>query len=276
MGNCKYCGKSAGFLSKAHKECEKKFNDGTNEIIMSIGKDCISGNDLNILENKIKEMASNSYISDNLIKNLIISGWENAVKRAFDDGILTEEEEKNIINMMDHFLLNRNVLDNNGAYTKVVKGAVLRDILNGKIPDRVRVDGELPFNFQKKEKLVWLFQKVDYYEQKVRHRYEGGMQGVSIRLAKGLYYRTGAFKGRRVETTETIHSDIGLFGVTDKHIYFAGSNKKFRVNYCKIVCFDPYSDGIGIQRDASTAKPQLFITGDGWFTYNLIMNLAQL
>jgi hypothetical protein len=67
-----------------------------------------------------------------------------------------------------------------------------------------------------------------------------------------------------------------LVGVTDKHIYFSGSHKKFRIRYDKIVAFEPYCDGVGVQRDAATAKPQTFRTGDGWFAYNLITNLAQL
>ena len=29
------------------------------------------------------------------------------------------------------------------------------------------------------------------------------------------------------------------------------------------------ADGFGIMRDAQTAKPQAFQTGDGWFPYNL-------
>ena len=29
-------------------------------------------------------------------------------------------------------------------------------------------------------------------------------------------------------------------------------------------------------RDAQTAKPQMFRTGDGWFAYNLAVNLAQM
>ncbi len=123
---------------------------------------------------------------------------------------------------------------------------------------------------------MWVFQNVDYYEEKIRTRYVGGFQGVSIRIAKGLYYRTSAFKGERVQTSQTIHADIGLLGVTNKHIYFEGPSKRFRINYNKIVSFEPFSDGIGVQRDAQTAKPQSFSTGDGWFTYNLITNLAQM
>ena len=48
------------------------------------------------------------------------------------------------------------------------------------------------------------------------------------------------------------------------------------VRYDKIVAFEPFSDGFGIMRDAQTAKPQTFWTGDGWFAYNLAVNLAQL
>ena len=43
-----------------------------------------------------------------------------------------------------------------------------------------------------------------------------------------------------------------------------------------IVALDPYEDGSGIMRDAQTAKPQSFGTGDGWFACNLAVNLAQM
>ena len=40
--------------------------------------------------------------------------------------------------------------------------------------------------------------------------------------------------------------------------------------------YEPLSDGIAIMRAAQTAKPQSFRTGDGWFSYNLAVNLAQM
>ena len=67
-----------------------------------------------------------------------------------------------------------------------------------------------------------------------------------------------------------------MLGLTAKHIYFAGSRKRFRVRYDKIVSFDPYEDGFGNLRGAQMAKPQTFRTGDGWFAYNLAANLAHL
>ena len=121
-----------------------------------------------------------------------------------------------------------------------------------------------------------MFEDVKYHEHKKRTEYVGGSRGVSFRVAKGVYYRTGAFKGRRVETMEQVHVDSGLLGMTSKHLYFVGEHKRFRIRFDKIISFEPLKDGISVQRDAMTATPQTFITGDGWFTYNLVANLAQM
>ncbi len=276
MSNCIFCGEPAGFLKRSHKGCKQRHEQGKSEIISLVGKAGSQGNDLKHLETSIEQVAKNSHIDRQTLNALVVTGWEKAVDVAFDDGILTEQEETFLSELKQHFSLSQQVLDRNGAYSKVVKGAVLRDILDGKLPERIQIDGNLPFNLQKAEKIVWVFQGVNYYEEKTRTRYMGGSRGVSIRIAKGLYYRTGAFKGKRIQTSEIIHADTGLLGVTNKYIYFAGPLKRFRIAYNKIVSFEPFSDGIGVQRDAVSARPQSFVTGDGWFTYNLITNLAQM
>ncbi|MDH5368868.1 MAG: hypothetical protein OEW99_02510 [Gammaproteobacteria bacterium] len=276
MGNCIFCGEPAGFLKKTHKECKQRHEQGKSEIVSLVGKVGSEGGDLKHLESSIEQLATTSFINNETMNSLVVSGWERAVEAAFDDGLLSEQEESALSELKEHFSLSQEILDKNGAFSKIVKGAVLRDIMDGNLPERVKIDGNLPFNLQKTEKIVWLFQNVNYYEEKTRTRYVGGSSGVSIRIAKGVYYRTGGFKGERVQTSETVHADTGLLGVTNKHIYFSGPSKSFRIAFNKIVSFEPFSDGIGVQRDAQTAKPQSFSTGDGWFTYNLIANLAQM
>ena len=86
----------------------------------------------------------------------------------------------------------------------------------------------------------------------------------------------GTCRSRPTLWEETVLADTGLLGLTTKHIYYAGSRKKFRVRYDRIVSFDPYDDGFSIMRDAQTAKPQTFRIGDGWFAYNIAVNLAQM
>jgi hypothetical protein len=131
-------------------------------------------------------------------------------------------------------------------------------------------------NSQKNEQLVWLFQQTNYYEEKTTTRYEGAYAGVSVRLMRGIYFRTGGFRGNPISTSEMVLKDNGSLGIATKNIYFAGSSKAFRIPYNKIVVFRPYSDGLGIQRDAQTAKPQVFSVDDGWFIQNLVRNLAEI
>lgn len=277
MGVCKYCGKPAGFLKSVHKECEKKYIEGKKKLIETI-KFYFEQIDkpLKDLNHNINLIAKESFIKDDEFNNLKLKSWKECVDKAFDDGVLTEDEEKRLMEMVEIIELDEQNIKKSSEYEKLVKGAILRDLLNGNIPERITVDGALPFNFQKKEKLIWVFQNVDYYEKRTRRVYVGGYQGFSIKIAKGVYYRVGGFKGNPVNKNETVYLDTGIMAITNKHIYFAGSNKIFRIKYDKIISFIPYSDGIGIQRDAKTAKPQIFITGDGWFTLNLVQNIANL
>ena len=105
--------------------------------------------------------------------------------------------------------------------------------------------------------------------------YVGGSQGVSVRVAKGVYFRMGGFRGHSIEMCDIEQVDIGMLGVTTQHLYFAGLRQSFRIPYAKVVTFTPFTDAIGVCRDGVRAKPQYFVTGEGWFIYNLVKNLAQ-
>jgi hypothetical protein len=97
-----------------------------------------------------------------------------------------------------------------------------------------------------------------------------------VRIVKGVYYHTSGFQGHPIDRTVRQLVDTGLFVVTDKNVYFVGPQKSLRIPYGNIVSFVPFSDGIALTRDAASAKPQVFVTNDGWFTYNLVTNLAKL
>ena len=155
--------------------------------------------------------------------------------------------------------------------------SILRDLTEGKIPEqRIKIDGQLPFLFQKSESLIWVFTNVEFYEQRTRTEYRGGSQGVSVRVAKGVYYRTSSFKGRPVQISEMKYIGTGILALTTKHIYFGSPEKKIKIPINKLVSIEPYEDGIGLQKDGVTAKPQIFKNIDGWFAHNAISNLSQM
>lgn len=207
---------------------------------------------------------------------LLVRAWEAAVEGTLEDGLLTLDEENALARYMEHFRLTPEQLNRNGVQTTLVQAAVIRDVASGVVPQRQNITGRVPFNLMKSETLVWVMDGVDYLEVVTRRERRGSSHGLSIRVARGFYYRPGVFRSRSVEWEETVHQDTGLLGFTTKHIYFSGPRKKFRVRYDRIVDFEPFSDGFGLMRDAQTAKPQSFRTGDGWFAYNLAVNLAQM
>lgn len=276
MGDCKYCGKPAGFLRGKHAECETQYHRGTQKIISEVMRAIKESSDFEVLATTIQNIERSALIPSSNRKEFLIKGWEGSVEQFLEDGLLDTAEEERLVKFKDHFDLSPSDLDRNGALTKTAKAAVLRDVLGGVIPQRMSIEGNLPINFQKGEQLVWAFQNSKYLEDKTRRKYVGSSQGASIRVMKGVYYRVGAFKGHAVDHTERVHVDTGWVAVTNKNIYFAGPQKSVRLPYSKIISFEPFSDGVGVIRDAATAKPQIFVTGDGWFTYNLITNLARL
>lgn len=276
MGECIYCHQPAGLFHTKHRNCETRHEAGVKRIVQLAQEAMRTGADLSELDNHLRRVASASLIPEDRIPPLLIKGWEAAVDAVLQDGVLTLDEEKALDAAQKHYNWTQEDVNRNGAYTRLVEAGVLRDVLEDGVSQRLKVQGQLPFNFTRGEQLIWLFPQAQYYEIRTRRSYVGGYQGVSIRVARGVYYRTGGFRGNPVDTTEVSQAFAGAFAITDKYLYFSGGVKAFRIPYKKIVAFTPYSDGIGIQRDASTAKPQAFVTGDGWFTYNLVVNLASL
>ena len=226
--------------------------------------------------NELSEALRRSHLYRDEQMNLLVQAWEAAVEGVLEDGLLTRDEENALNRYVGHFRIAPEQLNWNGALTMLNQAAVIRDVAEGIVPQRQNLAERPPFNLMKSETLVWVMGGVDYLEVVTRRERRGTSHGLSIRVARGLYYRPGTFRSRSVEWEETVHQDTGLLGFTTKHLYFSGPKKKFRVRYDKIVDFEPFSDGFGIMRDAQTAKPQAFRTGDGWFAYNLATNLAQI
>lgn len=277
MGKCVFCNQSAGIFRKKHKECEEKFESGSQSILELIKRGIKDGLSKTLLEEEIKTISLSSHLSEDHVSSLYAQGYDDVLAQFMEDNLLSLEEEELLKGFIKNHDLSNEVLDVNGGVEKTLQAVLLRNLTEGVIPEKPgqNIVGLLPFNLQKSEKLLWLFQDVDYSEVRTKTEYVGGSQGVSIRIAKGVYYRTSAFKGRPVQTENLHFIGNGTVGITTKHIYFKSTMKSFRIAYSKIVTMDPYEDGIGITKDGVRAKPQIFKGLDGWFTYNAIANLNQ-
>lgn len=225
MWKCKYCGKPTGFLRNKHPECEaahqkqkSDISEGTKLIFAAVCR-VITGNEgFTALEKEILQIESKFLTPRSARKTILINGWEASVEKFLEDDFLDEKEEKRLSEFKNHFALSQSELNRNGVLLKAVKAAVLREVLNGSIPQRITLDADIHVNFQKNEQVIWAFPNSDYLEDTSRRHYVGASQGLSFRVMKGVYYRVGAFKGNPVEHTERIHVDNGWVLITNKNI----------------------------------------------------------
>ena len=82
-------------------------------------------------------------------------------------------------------------------------------------------------------------------EKKSKH-YEGGSNGVSIRIAKGVTYRTGRYKGIPVEDISYVKIK-GLLYITNKRIVFVSDGQAFEKKFKSVTACVPYSNAIKLQ-----------------------------
>lgn len=274
MGDCKLCGENAGFLRDVHRDCANRYASGRLAMVGRATEAAMGRAEFTTLQQELTHIANANFVPRDQVRTVLSEGLDAAVDILFEDGLLTKEEENRLRNYMRHFSLDRG--GGSDVLSRLNRGASIREVCEGRLPDASYFNNiNLPFNFQKSESLVWAFPDVDYLERQTKRVRQGTSHGVSVRVMRGLYYQPRVFRSESVERNVTEHVDSGTVAVTDKHVYFSGREKSFRIAYTRIVSFDGYADGFSVVRDADSARPQIFLTGDGWFSYNLVTNLAQ-
>lgn len=166
-------------------------------------------------------------------------------------------------------------LASKSQYVDFTKSLIVQDILHGITPHRATLVRN-PINFQKGEIVIWPFVGVVLYEEVVKRQSVGASRGLSIRVASGIYYRVGAFKGEPLATSSFQPKHSGSLIITNKNVYFYSIQKSIRLPYEKIMSFVPFEDGIGIQPDRMNAKT-IYIKGlDGRFAFNIVSNIRNI
>lgn len=199
-----------------------------------------------------------------------VTAFPFLVEQALEDDTLTEEEEEQLAGFLELMDLHGDELPQD-ARTYMIKAALIRDLLDGKVQPRAQVP-DMPFNLMKKETLVWAYPSITAYEHKTQTEYVAGSRGTSIRIAKGVYWRVGVVKGRRVQREVQERLGSGPLAVTSRHIYYHAGNDSFRIKHDKIVSIIPTSESVIVNRDGARNKPLELMTDDPWFLTNIMSN----
>jgi hypothetical protein len=115
--------------------------------------------------------------------------------------------------------------------------------------------GDMPLfdpgiNLQRGE-VCYLSRNVEWYEMR-RQRVGVGYAGpaMSIKIADGVYWKTGAFGVKPMTRDALVKIDAGQALITNKRLLFMGSLKNTNIKLDKILDVTKYSDGVGIEKDS--------------------------
>lgn len=251
---------------------QKQFRDNISDTIKNQIIEMKSICDIEATINNIPQPEQHQILYDSLKKALLSISVN---KDVFPEKDITSEQDQYIDDIINHFQLDDIRQDPYSFYPKFIQALVIQDLQNGIVKSRVSLYN-CPINLQKEEILVWFIDKVTLYEEIVKNTHVGGASGVSIKIAKGVYYRQTAFKAEPIQKSYMKAKSVGFLLFTNKHIYFYSQTSSIKFAYNKILAYVPLQDGIGIQPDRSNAKTKFFVGFDGCFVYNLVSNIRNI
>jgi hypothetical protein len=142
----------------------------------------------------------------------------------------------------------------------IVSDAQLEEYANGNLEGlSIEMTNDLNTEiFMKKDEkiLLWLG-PIDYFEER-RRRGSGAAGNLSIRIAKGLWYRTAQMYSG--SANELAKLDSGILVITNQRYIFKGRTKNIDQQLKSLTSINSFSDGVSIVR--SGKQKTEFFRGD--------------
>lgn len=193
-----------------------------------------------------------------------------AADRFMADGWLADNEQRLIESYTSSLGISLNNLPpcyRNDSLARIGQAIVLNNLQRGILPQNPLT---VPVMLGRGECVLWAYDNITMFQEKITREYVGGNRGMSFRICKGVTYRTGSFKGHPVEHSHLEAIGIGTFVVTNKHFIFHCPTTSIRIPYKKLVGVTPYSDGIEVHKEEAKPKRIVFEGLDPWFIMNAI------
>ena len=190
------------------------------------------------------------------------------------NGTISDDDQQKIDDYVNYLHLTVNNLPakyQNGEISRLGQMSILKSLQNGIMPSSTF---NPPIMLGKGESIIWTYNGVTMFEEKIEKQYQGRRGGFSFRVMKGVTYHTGSTKLKPVEHSYMDNKGIGTLYITNKHIIFQGATVAQKVAYSKMIGMTPYSDGIEIHRDGANVKRLTFQGFDSWFLTSILPYIA--
>lgn len=136
----------------------------------------------------------------------------------------------------------------------------LEEIKSGNLPI---VPAEQLDIILKRSEVAHLQGQVEYWEERMVRKHAGYYGGPSFRVAKGISWRMGGFKGQSRSYPELRHVDTGNMVLTSQRLIFTGQFKSFTIPLNKIVSLKVKGKGdLEISKEGREKSYHLFCNAD--------------
>ena len=308
MPVCRYCGQKAGWFSDAHVVCMNSAQQGCERVASTVASAVVdklippkhSDDETwatafatqvwSETKSQLDQLATEHRIPVNDMRAALLKGWSTGAEQVATAEPLSPNRDAVMSAFYRAMGFTVQDIKLTDGFLASCFSMLLWSVMVHGDPKALACVSHHPFNLRGGETPLFFFGSVVYSKETVSRSSQGGYGGMSIRLARGVYYHFGGFKGQRVDTSTLKEIDYGGMLLTTQNIYFGGDHTTFRIPYDHVVSFRPHSDGIGIFRDSANAKAEVFTVLEanpeggnpvsarpifGWFLFNMAHFLAQ-
>ena len=206
----------------------------------------------------LSQLQKNLHLPDEIANKITSESRKNFINlqlgKIIEDGRVSPEEWEELNTIAKN--LNAELTIDEASKTQLEKMKLYWLIENGDIPVK-----QVDINLQQGEQCYFSIY-IDWLENRtVTKRINYAGPGLRIKIMKGVYYRAGSVKVQRITSDELQVIDSGTVYVTNKRIIFVGNKKNSTIQLTKILSVNPYSDGVGIEKD-SGKSPILRVTNN--------------
>lgn len=267
MPKCSLCGRTVLPPRRMHVKCRRTNQEGR-AAVAALAERWLAGEATSAEAGaSVERLEREAFVGREHRGEALRALFEQQVKEALADSVLSVEEEAHLGEFVDVFGLGREELDRDGWFTRYLQSAALRDLLHGRLPPAV-----LPMQLEPGEALLWLFPTAQLTEGTSESRGGGLGAFASVRVSGGLYYKVGDLRRAAGEASVQRPVDVGSLGVTNRYAHFAGRQSRFRIRLEDLDELAPTAKGVVFRCPGRSGKVEGLETGDGWFLVNLLTN----
>ncbi len=247
-------------ITDLHNEITKKIYE--KELNKALADAHLSNEEKDFLNNLKNDLALPEEISEDIYRTTTNELMQKIINEISEDNRISPEEEKYLETLKDN--LNVNFVFENNSKLVYEKMKLFWKIENGDLPI-VSTDLAL-----QKNEICHYSTSIKWFENRaITKRINYGGPSMSLKIAKGVYWRSGSMNVQRISEDVLTLIDSGMVYLTNKRVIFMGNKGNKTINLNKILDFDYFTNGITIQKD--TGKSPFLLIEENADLFSLIL-----